>query len=56
VGGPLATPAGDGGDSGSSKSCWTEGNLVLYANTESASGPQVAADVEYGKFVGVEKL
>jgi hypothetical protein len=33
-----------------------EGNLVLYANIEPASGPQVAVDVEKGKFAGVEKL
>jgi hypothetical protein len=33
-----------------------EGNLVLYANVEPATGPQVAVDVEKGKFAGVEEL
>jgi hypothetical protein len=33
-----------------------EGKLVLYANTELASGPQAAADVEKDKFVRVGKL
>jgi hypothetical protein len=33
-----------------------EGNLVLYANIEPASGPQVAVDIKKGKLVGVEEL
>jgi hypothetical protein len=48
--------AGEDSNGGSSTSCWTEGNLVLYVNTEPASGPQAAADVEKGKLVGVEEL
>jgi hypothetical protein len=47
---------GEDSGGGSSTSCWTEGNLVLFINTEPASGPQAAADVEKGKLVGVEEL
>jgi hypothetical protein len=47
---------GEDSGGGSSNNCWTEGNSVLYTNTEPASGPSVAAYVEKGKLVGVEEL